>query len=217
MRDLLHRALGSVINPMFFRSLIRKTSNFGSTTWLGHPIWQNLLDLWTIQETIAEVRPTLLVETGTNRGGSSMFYAHLFDLLGRGEVITIDVEKMHDLTHPRITHLLGSSTSSEIVEEVRARAARSVAGNVLVILDSDHSAAHVSAELEAYASLVTPGSYCLVQDGVIDTLGAFRRYRPGPLPAIRDFVRNHPEFVIDEERCQRYLITHHPAGWLKRV
>src|SRR3954452_1566479 len=71
-------------NQAFFSELTAKTNNFGRMTWLGNPIWQNVLDLWTIQETIAEVRPSLLIETGTNRGGSSLFFAHLMDLLGQG-------------------------------------------------------------------------------------------------------------------------------------
>src|ERR1051325_4593058 len=70
------------VREAFFTQLIRKTENFGRLTWLGNPIWQNVLDLWTIQETISEVQPDLLIECGTNRGGSSMFYAHLMDLLG---------------------------------------------------------------------------------------------------------------------------------------
>src|SRR5687767_7841347 len=76
--QLFTPAIGSI----FFRELIRKTNNFGYTTWLGQPIWQNVLDLWTIQETIAEVRPRLLIECGTYHGGSSLFYANLFDLMG---------------------------------------------------------------------------------------------------------------------------------------
>ena len=76
---------------------------------------------------------------------------------------------------------------------------------------------HVRAELEAYASFVTVGSYCMVQDGVIDTLKRFRRGRPSRLPAIEDFLRGRPDFEVDQERCDRFLITHHPKGWLKRV
>ena len=67
---------------LYQHDLIAKTGNFATTSWLGTPIWQNVLDLWTIQETIAELRPGLLIETGTNRGGSALFYAHLMDLLG---------------------------------------------------------------------------------------------------------------------------------------
>jgi cephalosporin hydroxylase len=109
--------------------------------------------------------------------------------------------------------LIGDSASEAIVGEVKAMAA-AAAGPVLVILDSDHSQAHVARELEAYAPLVTEGSYLLVQDGSVDTLSFFKASRPGPLPAIHAFLRRHPEFQIDRERCDRFLITHHPDGWL---
>ena len=209
------RLVAPVAHRVFFRELVRRTDNFNDIAWLGNPIWQNVLDLWTIQETIADIKPHLLIETGTNRGGSSMFYAHLFDLLGRGDIITIDIKKLHELSHPRITCLVGSSTGDEIAAAVRARAA-ACRGPVLVILDSDHAEDHVREELDIYAPLVTPGSYCLVQDGVIDTLTIFRRDRPGPLPAIERFLETHPEFEVDLVRCERFLITHHPRGWLQR-
>jgi cephalosporin hydroxylase len=86
----------------------------------------------------------------------------------------------------------------------------------MVILDSSHAQAHVRNELHCYAPLVTPGSYCLVQDGVIDTLRMFRAARPGPLPAIEEFLKTTNDFEIDEERSKRFLISHHPKGWLKR-
>src|SRR5438046_1805226 len=89
----------------FFDQLLDKTDNFSHVTWLGQPVWQNVLDLWIMQETIAEIKPALLIETGTNRGGSALFFAHLFDLMGQGQVVTIDVEKLHEIHHPRITFL----------------------------------------------------------------------------------------------------------------
>lgn len=203
------------IHSAYFTDLVRKSNNFGSVTWLGHPIWQNVLDLWVIQETIAEVKPALLIETGTNRGGSSLFFAHLFDLMGKGSVITMDIAKMHELSHPRITYLIGSSTAANLVDAAKQRAA-AADGPVMVILDSDHSQTHVRRELDCYAPLVTPGSYCLVQDGVIDTLPMFRSARPGPLAALLDFMKTATDFEIDEERSSRFLVTHHPKGWLRR-
>jgi cephalosporin hydroxylase len=199
----------------FAEDLVRTTNNFRRTTWLGHTIRQNTLDLWVIQETIAEIRPSLLIECGTNYGGSALFYAHLFDLMGSGEVLTIDVERMHDLSHPRITFLQGSSVAPEIVARVRGKV-RNAHGPVLVILDSDHSESHVRAELEAYAPCVTMGSYVQVQDGVIDQLPMFASGRPGPLPAIHAFLRDHRGFTIDGARCARFPVTHHPVGWLRR-
>jgi cephalosporin hydroxylase/SAM-dependent methyltransferase len=200
---------------LFFHDLIVQTRNFSHVTWLGYPIWQNVLDLWTLQEAITEIKPALLIECGTNRGGSALFFAHLFDLLGRGRVVTSDIMKMHDLSHPRISFLIGSSVSDDVFSQVRAEAA-AAAGPVMVILDSDHAAAHVFKEMELYGSLVTPGSYMLVQDGVIDVMDEFRGGRPGPLVAIEEFLKRHTEFALDIERCDRFLITHHPKGWLRR-
>jgi cephalosporin hydroxylase len=203
------------VASLYHQDLIVKTGNFANTTWLGQPIWQNVLDLWTIQETISEIRPALLIETGTNRAGSALFYAHLMDLLGAGRVLTIDILKLHEVEHPRIDFLIGSSTDPAIVEQAR-QAAAAADGPVMVILDGDHSRDHVARELELYAPLVTPGSVLLSQDGVIDELLMFSDSRPGPLPANREFLERHPEFEHDRERNDRFLLTHHPVGWLRR-
>lgn len=213
---LIWPRLEAPIERLFYTALLLKTSNFTRVRWLGQPILQNVSDLWTIQETIADLRPSLIVETGTNRGGSSLFYAHLLDLLATdGRIVTIDIARQHELRHPRVTYLLGDSTSEPIAAQVRAMAAASP-GPVFVILDSDHSRDHVAKELEIYAPLVTPGSYVMVQDGSIDTMSYFKRDRPGPLPAIHRFLAAHPEFEIDREKCDRFLVTHHPDGWLRR-
>jgi cephalosporin hydroxylase len=200
---------------LFHNDLIAKTNNFASTSWLGIPIWQNVLDLWTIQESIAEVRPALLIETGTHMGGSALFYAHLMDLMDAGRVMTIDVVDKHELQHPRVEFVHGDSIAPEIVARARA-AAEGADGPVMVILDGNHDHDHVAAELELYGPLVTPGSLLLSQDGVIDALRIFADSRPGPLPANRDFLARHPEFEHDAERNDRFLLTHHPVGWMRR-
>jgi cephalosporin hydroxylase len=212
----LSRTLGPKIGHLYLQDLIVRTGNFGTTSWLGVPIWQNVLDLWTTQETLAEVRPALLIETGTHQGGSALFYAQLMDLLGAGRVLTIDIENRHQgVEHPRLTFLTGSSTDPTIVEHARAEA-EAADGPVMVILDADHSRGHVARELELYAPLVTPGSFLLSQDGVIDRLWMFRDSRPGPLEANRAFLASHPEFEFDRERAERFGLTHHPLGWLRR-
>ena len=203
-------------DKQFFTRLIRKTDNFGNQTWLGQPIWQNLFDLWTIQETLCELRPALLIECGTNRGGSSFFFASLFDFIGHGRVITIDIEKMHNLSHPRVTYLLGSSVGPDVLDQV-AGAVAETSGPVMVLLDSDHSETHVRSEMDAYHRFVTAGSFLMVQDGVVDILPIFAAGRPGPLRAIESFLKSHPEFEVDSERCTRFLITHSPKGWLRRT
>jgi cephalosporin hydroxylase len=207
--------LNQTVDEVFFTRLLQKTNNFGDITWLGYPVWQNVLDLWTTQEVISMIRPELIIECGTNRGGSALFYATLFDLMGQGSIITIDVEKMHNLVHPRITFVIGSSIDDNVLTFVKERV-KSVKGPIMVILDSDHSADHVEQEFEKYCGFVTAGSYLLVQDGVIDTLDMFAAGRPGPLAAIQRVRDRHPEFEVDEAKSQRFLITHHPSGWFRR-
>ncbi len=199
----------------FHAELIEKTDNFGDVTWLGHPVWQNVLDLWSLQEAIAEIRPAVLLETGTNHGGSALFFAHLFDLLGEGRVVTVDVEKLHEMGHPRIDFLIGSSIDEHVLAQMR-EAAAAATGPVMVVLDSDHAGSHVALELEAYSQFVTPGSLMLCQDGIIDLMPKMVSGRPGPLAAVREFLSRHPEFNIDQRYDHRFLISHHPAGWLRR-
>jgi cephalosporin hydroxylase len=210
------KAIGPFVERLFFTALLIRTANFTKLRWLGTPIRQNVFDLWTIQETIAQLRPSLIIETGTNLGGSSLFFGQVFDLMGTtGRVVTIDTSRQHEINHPRVTYLIGDSASREITDKVSLLVAE-CAGPVLVILDSDHSQAHVARELEAYCGFVTTGSWLLVQDSVIDVLSFFRSSRPGPLPAIHEFLARHPEFAIDRERCDRFLISDHPDGWLRR-
>jgi cephalosporin hydroxylase len=183
-------------------------------TWLGTQALKNPLDLWVYQEIVVETKPELIVETGTYRGGSALYLATLCDLVGRGEVVSIDIEPMRDdyPQHPRITYVAGrSSTDPAVVEELRGRAE---GRPILVILDSDHSQGHVEAELAAYAPLVPVGCYLIVEDS---NIGQIRKdLMPGPLEAIETFLAGTDEFVIDRER-EKFLITFNPSGFLRRV
>lgn len=184
------------------------------TWWLGAQTLKNPLDLWVYQEIMAETRPELVVETGTYRGGSALYLASICDLLGSGEVVSIDIEPQRDdyPRHPRITYLAGrSSTDPEVLAEVRLRAD---GRRTLIVLDSDHSQAFVEAELEAYAPLVPVGCYVIVEDS---NIGQVRKdLMPGPLQAIQTFLSHNDEFEIDAER-EKFLITFNPSGYLRRV
>lgn len=192
--------------------------------WFGVPIIKNPLDLFVYQEIITELAPALIIETGTASGGSALYLASLCELLGKGEVITIDIgpggkyrpavtEALPDFH--RITYLTGSSVDPGIVMQVRSRAA-GADGPVLVILDSDHSHGHVRAELEAYAPFVTPGSYVIVEDTNIGGHPVPTNGEPGPALAVEQFLPAHPEFAPDRSR-EKLLVTFNPGGYLKRA
>ena len=212
--------------------------------WQGRPIIQYPQDIVAMQELVWATRPDLIIETGIAHGGSLVLSASLLALLDyadaasngelldprapRRRVLGIDIDiRAHNreaiLAHPlagRIDMLEGSSTDEEIVAQV-SRIAHGFE-RILVCLDSNHTHDHVLAELCAYAPLVTPGSYCVVFDTMIEDLPAgLYPDRPwdvgnNPRTAVNAFLGEHPEFVVDEDIETKLLITVAPGGFLRR-
>jgi len=192
----------------------RGESTYQSTYWLGVHTQQSPLDMWVFQEILYETRPDVLVETGTFKGGSAYFFASLFDLMKRGRVITIDIEEHKNRPqHERITYLLGSSTSPEILRKVRSLIAPGQ--RVMVVLDSDHRKAHVAQELKVYSELVTVGCYLVVEDTHFNGHPILPKYGPGPMEAVREFLRSNPQFYPDRSR-EKFFMTFNPEGYLRR-
>ena len=191
-----------------------REQTWGNTFWLGHRVLKCPLDLWCYQEILRDVRPELIIETGTYQGGSALFLASICDLLGQGKVLTIDVDRRDDRPrHPRITYLTGSSTSNAILRQVRQRA--NGTSQVLVILDSGHAKKHVLAELHAYAPLVTPGSYVIVEDTNLNGHPVDSDHGPGPAEAVAEFLEGNDAFVRDESR-EKFMLTFNPGGYLEK-
>jgi len=202
--------------------------------WMGRPIIQLPEDMVVIQEVLYRVKPDVIVETGVAHGGSLVFYASLCKAMGKGKVIGIDIEirphnraaiEAHEL-FPYITLIEGSSTDPATLAELSRHLRPEDA--VLVLLDSNHSRSHVFDELEAYAPLVTPGSYLVATDGVMEWLTEV----PGvpsewltdnPKRAVEEWLPNHAEFVLEEpppigfnEGSITERLTHWPSAYLRR-
>ncbi len=208
-------AVRDAIVDQFHRLYYNDPGTWLETRWLGVPAWKCPLDLWIYQEMLQELRPRLIIESGTAHGGSAYFLASMCDLLGSGEIVTIDIETKPDRPiHPRITYIAGSSVDPDVVSQVRVRLP--VDGNVLVILDSDHRAAHVERELSVYAGMVTVGSYVIVEDTNINNHPVGPEFGPGPMEAVSSFLEGNNGFVVDEAR-QKYHLTFNPRGFLRRV
>jgi cephalosporin hydroxylase len=202
-------------------------------SWFGVPVIQLPDDMLRFQEAIFRLKPDVIVETGIAHGGSLVYSASLLKLIGKGRVIGVDIEiRPHNRTRieahplkPLITLIEGSSVAPDIVAKVRD--AIKPGETVLVVLDSNHSYAHVAAELAAYAPLVTPGSYILATDGFMRDVTDVPRGQPGwskdnPANAAEDFVAANPDFEISEpawpfnESTLSGNITHWPQAWVKR-
>ena len=186
-----------------------------NTYFMGQPILKCPLDLWLYQEIVHVLRPAVIVETGTAFGGSALYLASICDLVGTGRVVTVDVtDRPGRPVHPRITYLTGSSVDPEIVARIRTGIGS--ASPVMVLLDSDHGRDHVLAELEAYAPLITKGSYLVVEDTNLNGNPVEPDYGPGPMEATEAFLADHPEFAHDAA-MDKFLLSFNPRGYLKRI
>jgi cephalosporin hydroxylase len=214
-------------------------------SWQGRPIIQYPQDMVAMQELIWQLKPDLIIETGIAHGGSLIFSASMLACLDMVEaieqgvtinpaesnrkVLGIDIDiRAHNRSaieaHPmasRIQMIQGSSIDPEVIGQIK-----NIAGaynRVLVCLDSNHTHAHVLAELEAYAPLTSVGSYCVVFDSIVEDLPhemfQDRPWAPGnnPKTAIWEYLKSHPEFEIDKEIQNKLLITVAPDGYLKKV
>jgi cephalosporin hydroxylase len=176
------------------------------------------------------VQPDLIIETGVAHGGSVVLSASMLELIGHGQVVGVDIDirphnraaiEAHPLAH-RISLVQGSSVDPGVVAQVRALAAGKK--KVLVCLDSNHTHEHVLAELQAYADLVSVGSYCIVFDTFVedmpdDYVWTDRPWGKGnnPKTAVWEWIKEHPEFVIDKSVEDRLLVTSAPDGFLQRI
>ncbi len=200
-------------HTLFYDSfLFSKT--WGESTWLGTHIKKCPFDTWMYQEILYEVKPDLIIECGTYKGGSAYYLATLCDLMQKGEILTIDIiDHPNKPQHQRITYLTGSTLEESILKVVKERANK--ATTILVILDDDHSEAHVYKELKVYADFVTPGSYLLVEDSNVNGHPVYPEHGPGPFEAIQKFIAEDDRFSIDKSK-EKFYMSFNPNGYLKR-
>lgn len=186
---------------LFYRHILRKKL---FPLWMGHHVIKYPNDLLLYAEIIFNNKPDILIECGAGRGGSALFFAHLFDIIGKGQVISIDYVDKPRPEHPRITRILGRSTASDTLT-----AAKSVVKDktVMVSLDSDHRRRHVKRELVHYGKLVTKGQYMVVEDTNLTSRG--------PLEAVKWYLEKTKKFK-QEPLGDRYLLSICADGWLKR-
>jgi cephalosporin hydroxylase len=200
-------------------------------TWMGRPIIKFPNDMAIQQELMWELKPDLVIETGIAHGGSIIFTASMMEMMGiDGEVVGVDVDiRKHNRdaieAHPmmkRITMYEGDSVAPDMVERVTQHAKGKKC--VMVILDSLHSHAHVYKELQAYADMVTVGSYCVLPDTFIEFFpkGYYSDTRPwdvgdNPYTAMKQFISEVDHFEVDKSLTNKAMITETIDGYLKRV
>ncbi|HMV50499.1 MAG TPA: CmcI family methyltransferase [Blastocatellia bacterium] len=208
MEEWLDKPLREVL-PIMQQRIMEQTTYFGVTA------LKNPLDFWVYQELIYQLKPDVILEIGNRFGGSALALAHLCDALGKGKIIALDVT--HELLanaarrHPRITWIEGDACASynQVVSLINK------SDQVLIIEDSSHTYENTLNVLRTYGSLVKPGGYFVVEDGICYH-GLEVGPQPGPYEAIEAFVAENSNFVIDRGK-ESFLITWNPKGFLRRL
>lgn len=198
-----------------------KNKVWSNTTWMGVPCWKLPMDAFVVQELIVNTLPEFIIETGTGHGGSAAFYASVCELLGQGNVITVDIE---DKAHPdlfkyiwsdRITDLIGNSVDKHIFKTISEKIGSR--RKCMVILDSWHTEEHVYKEMEMYSQFVPVGGYMIVEDSHVNGNPVPWKWNDkGPMGAIEKWMDKYGyEWEIDKE-CERHAMTFNPNGFLRR-
>ena len=208
IRRLYDKFLTNEFHKMYYNS-----GNWTRTKWHGITTLKTPLDLWIYQEIMSDIKPDFVIETGTNCGGSAFFMAHVMYVIGKGNIITIDIEKKPRPKHQRIKYITGSSTDEKILENVKSLTENSE--SIMVILDSDHTENHVTKELNLYSSFVTKGSYLIVEDTNINGNPVLKDFGPGPMEALEKFIAKNTNYEIDKTK-EKFFLTCNPKGYLKK-
>jgi cephalosporin hydroxylase len=200
-------------NKIYFRSGV-----FKDTKWMGVDALKCPTDMWVYQELIYSLEPDLIIETGTYRGGSALYFAQLLESIGKGQVVTVDIKGEDEFpgrpAHPRIRYVTGSSIDPSVVNTVTSIARD--AGTVMVILDSAHESEFKLKELRLYSALVTEGSFIIAEDTCFDGYPAWPEFGPGPAAAVARFLEGNPDFEAVRE-CEKHMITFSPGAFLRRI
>jgi cephalosporin hydroxylase len=209
---LITPVVGVFANIVYYENA---STTWKDSSWLGVPLQKYPTDLFSYQEIIFETKPDVIIEAGTAKGGGAYYFASLFELLGRGRVITMDIEDQPEKPkHPRIEYLLTSSVSDEAVRRIKSEI--KPGERVMVSLDSNHAADHVFKELQIYSQMVTKGCYLVVEDTNINGHPVYPSFGPGPMEAVEKFLAGNRDFEADRNR-ERFMLTAYPRGYLRRL
>ncbi len=190
-------------------------SGHHKVTYKGVPCIKCPFDYVIYQMIIQEVKPDLIIEIGTNKGGSTLYLADLLELQGKGVIHSIDITDQSPQIvkdHPRISLFHQGWEEYDLV-------LTSVFPSILVIEDASHEYKNTLGAITKFSEKVSLNSYLIVEDGVIDDLGLKKEYNGGPVKAIEEFLKSNQSFVIDSKWIDFFgpSATFNTKGYLKRV
>jgi len=209
IKKCLKKYFYKIFHKIFYNSRI-----WEKIFWYGIPVQKCPFDLWVYQEIISQLKPDLIIETGTAQG-AALFFANLLDLNQYGEVVTIDIiDHPNKPNHKRIKYLKRSSISPEILLKVEQISKNKK--KIMVILDSNHEKNHVLRELKEYSKFVSKGSYLIAEDTNINGHPVRPDFGPGPWEAVEKFFKEDNSFIVDSSK-EKFPFSFNPRGFLLKI
>jgi cephalosporin hydroxylase len=219
LAPFLYQAAGSEAEE--YHKWYYNTNVWKKTTWMGIDTWKSASDMWNYQEILVDLKPSLVIEFGTNQGGSALFFASVMRQIGQPfKVFSVDV------THrplnpaarqdPDILFVESRSTVPAIAEHIQ-RLKAEFPGKIFTILDSNHAMNHVLAEMKLLRPLLSAGDYLIVEDSMLNGHPNLPGWGPGPYEAIEAYEQEFPnDYTHDFERENKFGWTFAPYGFLTR-
>ena len=197
-----------------FHKLFFERWNNYRRRWLGTHIVKYPCDMFLYPMIMYDKKPDFVIETGTYLGGSALFFASMCDIIGHGQVISVDRRELgRRPNHPRITYITGRCTAVDTLATV----GEMVKGKTsMVVLDSDHRSSHVKRELTHYSPFVTKDQYLIVEDTFLGTKIKWKYSPDSPKIAVDWFLARNKDFV-DDQLEKHYILSMCPGGFLRRV
>jgi cephalosporin hydroxylase len=216
-----------IVNVFHCLFYANESAHSGPTKkYMGVPIHKNPGDMFNYQQIIYNQKPDFIIECGAFQGGSTLFFAHTLDLIGKGKVISVDICERDESWYPQVREhdrailITGSSTDKAIIEQIRELTAGSMSN--FVILDSLHTKAHVLDEMKLYNEFLFSGNYMIVEDGNLNghplppAWHSQTAREGGPFEAIQEFMQKNNEYSRDHEYEKRFLFSYAPSGYLRK-
>ena len=210
----------SIIDNFHLLYASNHKQTYDNTYWMGVRSMKCPLDLWIYQEILFKTKPDIIIETGTNEGGTTLFLANIFDTMVNGEIITIDISSPNNKPeHKRIHYIQGDATSEKTTTKVQQlidKFTNNSNKKIMVILDDEHSLNHVFQEMEIYGKFVTPGNYLIVEDTSMGGHPVWPELEGGPMESVEKYMKTYSDFEIDSAQ-EKFLLTFNPKGYLKKI
>jgi cephalosporin hydroxylase len=185
-------------------------------TYRGIKMIKNPFDYLLYQMIINEVKPDLIIEVGTNHGGTALYMSDMLDLIGKGEIHTIDITE-----YPMDERVINNKRIKRFLGGYQAYDLKNCEGyeKILVIDDGSHLYEHTLEILQKFQDVVTPDSYFIVEDGALIHIGLTKDYGGGPVRAIEEFLQTNNNYIIDRNWCDFFgnNATFNTNGFLKKV